>query len=153
MLHGAYLQLVNDVSSSWIAWLLQMGPTGCPETSVTNYGSTLRNMPEERISTSNLICICSNHRRHSPVEEADAVCSLPAPRYVTYWACGLRDVVQVVVGIHQEYLLRAVDADVANCAILHHSCCIVRTLQIQKQCYWIKQNTETAKYTILSGFF
>ena len=24
-----------------------MGPTGCPETSVTNYQSTLRNVPEE----------------------------------------------------------------------------------------------------------
>jgi len=25
-----------------------MGPTGCPETSVTNYPSTLRNAPEDR---------------------------------------------------------------------------------------------------------
>jgi hypothetical protein len=25
-----------------------MGPIGCPETSVTNYQSTLRNIPEER---------------------------------------------------------------------------------------------------------
>jgi len=66
MLHGADLHLVNDVSSSWTAWLLQMGPTGCPETSVTNYRSTLRNMPEERISASNLISVCSSHRRDSP---------------------------------------------------------------------------------------
>jgi hypothetical protein len=107
------------------------GPTGCPETSVTNYRSTLCNMSEVRISVSNLICVCSSQRRNSPVEEADAVCSLPVPRYVTYWACGLYDVVHVVVGIHEEYLLRAVDADVANCAILHHSCSIVRTLKIQ----------------------
>jgi len=27
-----------------------MGPIGCPETSVTNYHSTLRNIPEERRS-------------------------------------------------------------------------------------------------------
>jgi hypothetical protein len=27
-----------------------MGPTGCPETSITNYQSTLRNIPEERVS-------------------------------------------------------------------------------------------------------
>ena len=32
------------------AWLLNMGPTGCPETSVTNYQSTLSNIPEERRS-------------------------------------------------------------------------------------------------------
>jgi hypothetical protein len=30
------------------AWPLKMGPIGCPETSVTNYKSTLRNMPKER---------------------------------------------------------------------------------------------------------
>ena len=29
---------------------LKMGPIGCPETSVNNYGSTLRNIPEERRS-------------------------------------------------------------------------------------------------------
>jgi len=27
-----------------------MGPLGCPETSITNYQSTLRNIPEERKS-------------------------------------------------------------------------------------------------------
>jgi len=27
-----------------------MAPTGCPETSLTNYQSTLRNIPEEQIS-------------------------------------------------------------------------------------------------------
>ena len=31
-------------------WPLQIGPTGCPKTSVTNYQSTLRNIPEERRS-------------------------------------------------------------------------------------------------------
>jgi hypothetical protein len=30
------------------AWPLKMGPTGCPETSVTNYQSALCNIPEER---------------------------------------------------------------------------------------------------------
>jgi hypothetical protein len=29
---------------------LKMGPTGCPETSVTNYQSTLRNLPKDRIT-------------------------------------------------------------------------------------------------------
>jgi hypothetical protein len=29
---------------------LKMGPIDCPETSVTNYRSTLRNIPEERRS-------------------------------------------------------------------------------------------------------
>jgi hypothetical protein len=32
------------------AWSLKMGPTGCHETSVTYYQSTLRNIPEERRS-------------------------------------------------------------------------------------------------------
>jgi hypothetical protein len=31
------------------AWPLKMWPTGCPETSVINYQSTLRHIPEERI--------------------------------------------------------------------------------------------------------
>jgi hypothetical protein len=30
------------------SWPLKMGPIGCPETSVQNYHSTLRNIPEER---------------------------------------------------------------------------------------------------------
>jgi hypothetical protein len=30
------------------SWPLKMGPTGCPETSVQNYYSILRNIPEER---------------------------------------------------------------------------------------------------------
>jgi hypothetical protein len=29
-------------------WPLKVGPKGYPETSVTNYQSTLRNIPEER---------------------------------------------------------------------------------------------------------
>ena len=66
-----------------------MGPTGCPETSATNYRSTLRNMPEERISISNLIYVCRSQRRDGPVQQAahriatEAACSVPAPRYVT----------------------------------------------------------------------
>ena len=36
--------------SSWTAWPLKMGPIGCLETSVTNYQSTLRKIPEERRS-------------------------------------------------------------------------------------------------------
>jgi hypothetical protein len=36
--------------SSWTSWPLKMGPISCPETSVNNYHSTLRNIPEERRS-------------------------------------------------------------------------------------------------------
>jgi hypothetical protein len=36
--------------SSWTSWPLKTGPIGCPETSVQNYHSTLRNIPEERRS-------------------------------------------------------------------------------------------------------
>jgi hypothetical protein len=64
MLHREDWYLVTEVSGqrigpvfkgqavglylSWIAWPLKMGPIGCPETSVTNYQSDLRNIPEER---------------------------------------------------------------------------------------------------------
>ena len=41
---------VNNSNLCWISWLLKMGPIGCPETSVRNYHSTLRNIPEERRS-------------------------------------------------------------------------------------------------------
>jgi len=34
-------------SSSWTAWPLKLGPVGCPETSVTNYQSMLRSVPEK----------------------------------------------------------------------------------------------------------
>jgi hypothetical protein len=37
-------------SPSWISRTLKMGPIGFPETSVQNYHSTLRNIPEERRS-------------------------------------------------------------------------------------------------------
>jgi len=33
------------VQGDWTAWPLKMGPIGCPETSVTNYQSTLRKNP------------------------------------------------------------------------------------------------------------
>jgi hypothetical protein len=33
--------------SSWISWPLKMGPKRCPEMSVKDYHSTLRNTPEE----------------------------------------------------------------------------------------------------------
>jgi hypothetical protein len=32
----------------WTSWLLKMGPRRCPETSVKDYHSTLRNTPEDR---------------------------------------------------------------------------------------------------------
>jgi hypothetical protein len=37
-------------SSSWTSWPLKMRPIRCPETSVNNYHTTLRNIPEERRS-------------------------------------------------------------------------------------------------------
>ena len=40
----------SQCHSSWTAWPLKMGSICCPETSVTNYQSTLRNIPEERSS-------------------------------------------------------------------------------------------------------
>jgi hypothetical protein len=43
------------VYSSWTFWPLKMGPIRCPETSVKNYHSTLRNTPEERKSQSWLV--------------------------------------------------------------------------------------------------
>jgi hypothetical protein len=36
------------MKSKWIALPLQMGRIGCPETSITNYQSTLRKIPEQR---------------------------------------------------------------------------------------------------------
>jgi hypothetical protein len=41
--------------SSWTSWSLKMGPIRCPETSVKDYHSTLRNIPEE----------CRFHQHHS----------------------------------------------------------------------------------------
>ena len=36
------------IKHSWTAWPLKMGPIGWPETSVSNYRSTLHSMPEKR---------------------------------------------------------------------------------------------------------
>ena len=41
---------VSSTRVPWIFWPLKMGPLGCPETSVMNYHSALRNIPEERRS-------------------------------------------------------------------------------------------------------
>lgn len=38
----------HAVTFFWAAWLLKLGPVGCPETSINNYQNTLRNIPEER---------------------------------------------------------------------------------------------------------
>jgi hypothetical protein len=48
-------------NSSWTAWPLKKGPTGCPETSLNNYQSTPRNVPEERRS---------HTHHHSPLRGA-----------------------------------------------------------------------------------
>lgn len=37
-----------DLPSSWTALSLKMGPTDCPETSVTNHQQTPHNIAEER---------------------------------------------------------------------------------------------------------
>jgi hypothetical protein len=44
MLHDVEWWLVQD----WAVLPLKMGPIDCPETSVSNYESTLFNIPEER---------------------------------------------------------------------------------------------------------
>jgi hypothetical protein len=49
--------VITDVSRQPLrtvfnAWPLKMGPMSCPETSVPNYQSMLRNIPEERMSLS-----------------------------------------------------------------------------------------------------
>ena len=44
-----YLQSKEN-DFSWTSWPLKMGPIVCSETSVTNYHSTLRRIPEERRS-------------------------------------------------------------------------------------------------------
>jgi hypothetical protein len=38
------------------SWHLKLGPVGCLETSLHNYHSTLRNIPEERRSYIDIIC-------------------------------------------------------------------------------------------------
>jgi len=43
VLHSVYWYLFTD----WNAWPLKMRPTACPETSVTNYQSTLRDSQRE----------------------------------------------------------------------------------------------------------
>jgi len=40
-------QTVWERRLSWISWPLKRGSIGCPETSVSNYQSTLRNIPEK----------------------------------------------------------------------------------------------------------
>jgi hypothetical protein len=45
--YRSHLSRVKQFSSSWTVWLLKMGPTACPETSVTSYPPTLRKTPEE----------------------------------------------------------------------------------------------------------
>jgi hypothetical protein len=48
---------LSDTSSSLTPWPFRMGPA-CPEMSVRNYNSTLRNIAEERRSQKwNTVCI------------------------------------------------------------------------------------------------
>jgi hypothetical protein len=44
----SYLSHLQRPFSSWTSWPLKMGPIGCPETSVQNYQSTLRNIADAR---------------------------------------------------------------------------------------------------------
>jgi hypothetical protein len=62
----------------WNAWLLKTGPTGFPETSVTNYQLTLHNIPEER--RLNLHCGGSLKSRNS----------VPTPKLSEFSFDGLR---------------------------------------------------------------
>jgi len=45
---STYYKVTLESRSEWTALPLKIGPKGCPETSVTNYQSTLRNIAEER---------------------------------------------------------------------------------------------------------
>jgi hypothetical protein len=51
-------------NSSWPVWPLPMGPIGCPETSITTYPLTKRDVPKERIPHRQVIvttaCACVN---------------------------------------------------------------------------------------------
>jgi hypothetical protein len=54
--------LILEDGTDKTSWPLKMVPIGCPETSVHNYHSTLRNIPEERRSqmySISLYDICS----------------------------------------------------------------------------------------------
>jgi hypothetical protein len=62
-------------SRSWTYWSFKMGQTSCPETSVKDYLSTLRNTLEERRST-NFTRWTSRHSRYVPISLA---MSLTAP--------------------------------------------------------------------------
>ena len=44
-----YRRFGTTYRSSWAAWPLKMGLIGSSETSVTNYQSALRKIPEERV--------------------------------------------------------------------------------------------------------
>jgi hypothetical protein len=47
---GRFVNFGKRKISSWTAWPWKMRSIICPETTVTNYHSTLRKIPEERIS-------------------------------------------------------------------------------------------------------
>jgi len=51
----------------WTAWRLKVGQIGCPETSVTNYKYTLRNIPEERSSQLSLLTGRHAHPRQESI--------------------------------------------------------------------------------------
>jgi len=60
---------VNQTKSSWTTWPLKIGTMGCPETSVTDYQSTLPNTSEEqklKNASTFIIVIMENFtRRHN----------------------------------------------------------------------------------------
>ena len=60
---------VNKAKNSWATWPLKMGTIGFPETSVTDYQSTLRNIPEEQrlknAITFIIVVMGNSTRRHN----------------------------------------------------------------------------------------
>jgi hypothetical protein len=64
--------------SSWTYWPLKMGPIGCPETSVKNYHSPLRNTPEERRSHVHRGGSLKSHRR---LQDVSTLWTLPVVTY------------------------------------------------------------------------
>jgi hypothetical protein len=65
---------VNRINSFCTAWSLKMVPIVCPETSVTNYQPTPRNIPEERRPEFKRLApciICESEKRSASVENRE----------------------------------------------------------------------------------
>jgi len=75
--------------SSWMPWLLKMGPEVCPEMSVRNYHYKLRDIPEQRRS---------HIHRDGSVKPRIAVISSNLVRFFSVQANTLSNVAQYPAG-------------------------------------------------------